>query len=114
MTYQNAYIFGRAIQGNLVIAHKVFHYLKRSNSRLYLMALKINRYKAYDQMDWRFLHMLLLKMCFVLQWAYTIMQYISIVSFSVLINGVPSTPFFPSHAIKQGDPLSPYSFLFVA
>lgn len=41
------------------------------------------------------------------------MQCISTVSFSILINGVSSAPFVPSRDIKQRDSLSPYLFLFI-
>lgn len=47
----NTFILNRAIQDNIVIAHVVFHYLKTINSCLYAMALKLDIYKAYDQIN---------------------------------------------------------------
>lgn len=35
-------------------------------------------------------------------------------SFSILVNGVPTTHFRPSRGLKQGNPLSFFFFLFVS
>jgi hypothetical protein len=42
------------------------------------------------------------------------MTCVSTVSYSILINGKPSSPISPTRGIRRGDPLSPYLFLFCA
>lgn len=47
----NVFTPSRVIKDNIVIVYKVFHYLKTSPSRMHTMALKLNIYKVYNQVD---------------------------------------------------------------
>lgn len=39
------------------------------------------------------------------------MDSIRTVTYSILVNGLPTTTIFPSSGIRQGNPLSPYIFI---
>lgn len=67
--------------------------------------------KAFDKIRWDFLEHVLHLYGFPPYWVHLIMQCVTTVSFSVLVNG-SYTPFsHPSQGLCQGDPLSPYLFV---
>lgn len=63
--YQNAFIQGKNISDNILIAHEILDILRRKKGRKNSFGvLKIDISKAYDKVDWNFLRAILITMNF--------------------------------------------------
>ena len=75
------------------------------------MAVKVDLAKAYDRLEWSFIHHVLTAFHLPCMLIDLIMSCISSTSISILFNGGKLDSFKPTRGIRQGDPLSPYIFI---
>lgn len=84
---QFAFIKGRSITDNVMIAFELLHYMKRNTTKKRgEVAFKIDISKAYDHVDWGYMRLLMLKLGFDQRWVNIVMMCLSTVRYSVLVN----------------------------
>ena len=97
---QSAFIPGRSISDNALIAFECMHSLNTlKDSRGEFCAYKLDLAKAYDRVDWNFLERMLQAYGFAPTWIKWIMSCVTTVKFAVRLNGQLLEPFHPSRGL---------------
>lgn len=94
---------GRNISDNILIAHELFDMLRKMEKRKkFYGALKIDISKAYDRVDWKFLKAVLVAMNFSSRWVRWILECVTTIQYTILVNGRITQSFKPNRGLRQG------------
>ncbi|GJZ33767.1 RNA-directed DNA polymerase, eukaryota, reverse transcriptase zinc-binding domain protein [Tanacetum coccineum] len=105
---QSAFIPGRHIQDNILIAQELLRgYNKKNGPKSYAMHIDIQ--KAYDTMNWNLLEDILEKFGFPNKMVKWIISCITSYAFSICLNGEIHGFFKGGRGLRQGYPISPLS-----
>ncbi|KAL5561619.1 hypothetical protein UlMin_031366 [Ulmus minor] len=100
---QSAFVGGRLIHDNIIAGFEGIHLMKQGrlgNSKK--MTLKLDMSKAFDRVEWKFIEAVMFKMGFAEAWILKIMNCISSVPFSFLLNGDVKGNIIPGRCLRQG------------
>lgn len=110
--HQSAFIKGRQMSDNILIAHKVLQFLRKDKSNNNHMAIKLNMSKAYDRVEWHIILAMMEQMGFNEKWKGWIKECMG----SVLIKPWLMVPrvkrFLPREVLDKGI-IFPLSFFCV-
>ena len=84
---QSAFIKGRLISDNILVAHECIHFLKNKRHGGSDLALKLYMSKTYDRVEWSFVWFIMRKLGFCQRWINWMQEYVSTVSFLVIVDG---------------------------
>ena len=112
---QSAFVRGRLITDNVLVAFESIHSMKRrKKGKNFSCAIKLDMMKAYDRVEWHYLEAMLLRLGFGLLFVRLLMKCVMSVRFTVRMNGELLPFFTPSRGLRQGCPTSPFLFLLCA
>ncbi|KAK1614885.1 hypothetical protein QYE76_020402 [Lolium multiflorum] len=96
----------------IALINEIIHETK--SKRLRGVFLKLDFEKAYDRVNWSFLREVLLRKGFNPGWVHRVLSLVSGGQTAITINGEVGNYFRNGRGVRQGDPLSPLLFDFVA
>jgi hypothetical protein len=97
---QSAFVPGRMITDNVLVAFGCYHAIKRKRECKYgTCAIKLDMLKAYDRVEWSFLQKILTRFGFAQVWIDLIMSRVGSVKYQVRFNGKRTEQFSPTRGL---------------
>lgn len=98
---------------NILVAFAIFHDMNSHSRTNGGSAPKLDMVKAYDRVEWSFLHAVMLRLGSRESWVNLVMRCVETATFSFIIKG-ELRGLKPRRGIHQAGPILSYLFLFYA
>lgn len=108
---QTSFLKNRQAIDNAMIIQEIIRHFQNKKRRLGNLIMKLDLEKAFDKLEWSFIHHTLNYFNFPKNIINLIMSCICTSLVTVLVNETRIEYFSPSRGIHQGDPMSPYIFI---
>lgn len=103
---QSAFVPGRNITDNVLLAFELLHYMKQKKKGMEgEVDLKLDVSKAYDRVDWVFLEQQMRLLGFDNKWIEWIKLCVTTVTYFINFNGSQIGPINPLRGLRQGGPV---------
>ncbi|XP_037497467.1 uncharacterized protein LOC119371427 [Jatropha curcas] len=98
---QCAFVAGRNIQDNCIVAFEALHaFHRKTRGSDFSAAVKMDISKAYDRMEWSFLRLMLANLGFNALWINLIMSSLTSVKYWILQNNRELGPILPTRGLR--------------